>query len=382
MAMRQLADLLRVGVRRFPDAPQSWRSLSHLLCRLGRATEAIAYADEALTRFPGDIELRATRIGAGIQLGDADSALADARRLWDASPESPIAGRAYLEALAAAGLWDELGPAARSMEWVASDPKFSLEILARRSLLIEDRPDELLAHCNVILARLPGHTNATYYRAVALARLGRNEEARETVGLERYLSISELPVPEGYADGEAFRAALGAEICANPTLVPDPKLKTTRDGLQTLQLRQPGDKAVAALAAVIEIAVADYVTGLAGDAGSFATAAPKAAEIQSWAILYGRDGRQKPHRHPGGWLSGVYYVAAPKLSGESAYRGMLKVGMVGKMCGHPPWGIHDVEPVPGRIVMFPSYTPHATEPTGIAGARISVAFDVVPSTKN
>jgi tetratricopeptide (TPR) repeat protein len=381
-AMRQLAGLLREGVRRRPDAPQNWRTLSHILCRLGHATEAIAHADEALTRFPGDIELRATRIGARIQLGDVDSALADARSLWDASPESPIAGRAYLEALAAAGLWDDLAPAASSMEWVGSNPKFSLEILARRSLVIEDRPEEILAHCDAILARSPGHTDATYYRAIALARVGRDAEACEAMGLERYLSISELPVPEGYADGQAFRGVLAAEIRANPTLVPDPKLKTTRDGLQTLQLRQPDDKAVPALAAAIEIAVAGYVAGLAGDAGSFATAVPETAEIQSWAILYGRDGRQKPHRHPGGWLSGVYYVSAPKRPGENAYSGMLKVGMVGKVCAAPPWGIRDIEPVPGRLVMFPSYTPHATEPTAVAGARISVAFDVVPSPKN
>jgi hypothetical protein len=44
----------------------------------------------------------------------------------------------------------------------------------------------------------------------------------------------------------------------------------------------------------------------------------------------------------------------------------------------PPWGVQEIEPVPGRLLLFPSFLPHATEPTGIAGARISVAFDVVP----
>jgi len=377
-AMRQLADLLHEGVRRFPDGPQNWRSLSKMLCRLGRAAEAIACADEALRRFPGDIELRATRIGAAIQLGIADTALADARSLWDVAPESPIAGQVFLQALATAELWDELESTARAMDWVTSDPKYSLELLARKSLLVEHRPDELLAHCNTILARSPSHTSAVYYRAVALARLGRDAEAREAMGLERYLSVSELPVPDGYVDGEAFREALTAEIRANPTLLPDPK--PLSDGLQTLQLRQPGEKAVAALVAAIEIAVADYVAGLAGDTGIFAKAAPETAEIRSWAVIYGQEGRLKPHRHPSGWLSGVFYVAAPKLPGENAYRGMLKLGMIDKVYGvEPPWGIHDVEPVPGRLVMFPSYTPHATAPPGTAGARIVVAFDVVAS---
>ncbi|MEJ0041812.1 MAG: putative 2OG-Fe(II) oxygenase [Rhizomicrobium sp.] len=41
-------------------------------------------------------------------------------------------------------------------------------------------------------------------------------------------------------------------------------------------------------------------------------------------------------------------------------------------------GTRAIEPVPGRLVLFPSYVSHATELTGIDGARISVAFDVVP----
>jgi hypothetical protein len=43
----------------------------------------------------------------------------------------------------------------------------------------------------------------------------------------------------------------------------------------------------------------------------------------------------------------------------------------------PPWGIREIEPVPGRLVLFPSYVPHLTLPSGVAGDRISIAFDVV-----
>ena len=44
----------------------------------------------------------------------------------------------------------------------------------------------------------------------------------------------------------------------------------------------------------------------------------------------------------------------------------------------PPWGTLQIEPVPGRLVLFPSCVPHATEASGVDGARISVAFDVLP----
>jgi hypothetical protein len=46
----------------------------------------------------------------------------------------------------------------------------------------------------------------------------------------------------------------------------------------------------------------------------------------------------------------------------------------------PPWGVCPVEPVPGRLVLFPSYMPHGTEASACPGDRICVAFDVVPAT--
>ena len=45
----------------------------------------------------------------------------------------------------------------------------------------------------------------------------------------------------------------------------------------------------------------------------------------------------------------------------------------------PPWETREIEPVPGRLVLFPSYVPHATQPSGLEGERISIAFDVVPT---
>jgi Putative 2OG-Fe(II) oxygenase len=37
----------------------------------------------------------------------------------------------------------------------------------------------------------------------------------------------------------------------------------------------------------------------------------------SWAVVYPGGGWQKPHIHDTGWLSGVYYVTAPKASGHN-----------------------------------------------------------------
>jgi uncharacterized protein (TIGR02466 family) len=107
---------------------------------------------------------------------------------------------------------------------------------------------------------------------------------------------------------------------------------------------------------------------------------PKRAWLEAWAVVYPGDGRQVAHIHAGGWLSGVYYVTVPKTSYDELRSGCLVLGAL-ELKGQsvdPPWGIRDIRPAPGRLVLFPSYVPHATIPTKSTDARICIAFDVVP----
>lgn len=90
-----------------------------------------------------------------------------------------------------------------------------------------------------------------------------------------------------------------------------------------------------------------------------------------WAVIYDDHGRQDSHFHPSGWLSGVYYPQAGS--------GDLLIGALDAAEAiDPPWGARAVDPVEGRLVLFPSYVPHSTAPA--AAGRVSVAFDVMPST--
>lgn len=223
-------------------------------------------------------------------------------------------------------------------------------------------------------------TDAVYFKTIALARLGRDAEARQILDLDRFLDVSDLPAPAGFADAETFRTVLADEIARNPSLSSD--WKSTQGGLQTRQLRQPGATLVETLLAQIKTAVDDYAERLSQKSGAFASGRPRDAVLKSWAVIYGAQGRQNPHRHPEGWLSGVFYVSAPRADGESSYRGPLVLGQIDPMYGvnDPPWGTKEIEPIPGRLVMFPSYVPHGTMPTGVDGARICVAFDVVPAS--
>jgi hypothetical protein len=226
-----------------------------------------------------------------------------------------------------------------------------------------------------------GTTQATYERLLSLASTGDAEAARRLLPLDRCVTVTALPLAPGYADMAAFLGDVAGEILRNPSLAPDPRGKATRAGLQTRALRRADAPAVEALIAQIKRAVQDFAAGLAGQGDDFAQACPEVAALSGWAVVCGAEGYQASHYHPKGWLSGVAYIAGVRAPDEARYRGALRVGQLGSdyAGGAPPWGVVEVEPVPGRVVLFPSYTPHATAPSGLDGQRISVAFDVAPA---
>ena len=79
--------------------------------------------------------------------------------------------------------------------------------------------------------------------------------------------------------------------------------------------------------------------------------------------------------HPAGWISSALYIVLPPDIGEKG-SGILTLGDSSSSTldvGLPP--VRTVEPKPGRLVLFPSYTWHGTRPFG-KGERITVAFDV------
>jgi tetratricopeptide (TPR) repeat protein len=98
----------------------------------------------------------------------------------------------------------------------------------------------------------------------------------------------------------------------------------------------------------------------------------------SWSVLLRKEGYHANHVHPQGWISSALYVRVPDRSPEDpTTAGWLTLGepQARLGIGLPPVG--QVEPRPGRLVLFPSYMWHGTRPFG-AGERLSVAFDVKP----
>ena len=87
-------------------------------------------------------------------------------------------------------------------------------------------------------------------------------------------------------------------------------------------------------------------------------------------------GRHTNHIHPQGWISSAFYVAVPpEAERGAAPAGWLTLGEAPHELGIDLPPLRQIEPRPGRLVLFPSLMWHGTVPFG-AGERLTVAFDI------
>lgn len=362
--------LARTAVAAAPDRPAPQLALARTLAGAGELEEAASLLDRACRRFPETEAFHEERAHVLSRLGQVDAALACA--LGREAPWAPVFA---MTLLARQGRRSETVALEAAVAAVRpADPNL-LESRAKRA---RDDPRALLGLCEEVLSHDPGAAHALHYKAVALAQLGRGDEAAELMGLDRFLRIEPLPAPPGFGGEEAFREAVRAEIMANPSLQPDPVGHATRSGLRTRRFPAAGDSAATALVESIRSAVTAYAAALAGD-HPFVRARPDRATFTPWALLFRGPGHQVAHHHPGCWLTGVYYVSARRDPPESGppHPGVIRIGVLPERTAiDPPWPVLEIEPVPGTLLLFPSFVPHETVPPGEGAERISVAFDV------
>lgn len=155
--------------------------------------------------------------------------------------------------------------------------------------------------------------------------------------------------------------------------------QSLRGGTQTSgELLTRIDPLIVHLREAIRATVEEHVAGLPERDPRHPLLGPRRAPINfsgSWSVRLGKGGFHANHVHPAGWISSaLYIVLPPDLGREEA--GFLTLGDPRApefQVDMPPF--RTVEPRPGRLVLFPSYTFHGTRPFG-AGERLTVAFDV------
>ena len=102
-----------------------------------------------------------------------------------------------------------------------------------------------------------------------------------------------------------------------------------------------------------------------------------------WANINPKDGLNQPHIHPNSLFSGVYYVKSNSQSGKLKIydpRPGAQIVMPNRREGQPPkhlWREANIDPFPGRIIMFPAWLWHAVEPNQSNELRISISFNFI-----
>ena len=358
--------------------------LADLLAGQGRSTEAVDACRAAVKAEPGLADAW-NLMGIHQRLvGDDPAALQAFEHAVDVAPD-------HVDALANLGelLLDVGRPAdavaryERAVDLAPPDARRQAELAA--ALMQAGRPQDALARLEAGRALAGDDRTVLAWLPCALAAVGRGDESVALLDYDRLLVEQVLPAPAGWADGKAFRDALWEEVRARPDLEWEPSNRATRHGSQTDDLAGADTPAVAALVGALRTAVDAAIVELRSPGGRrdhpFDAAAPSAWRLVVWATVLGEAGHQRPHIHPDGWLSGVFYAQVPPdiREDDPDRSGWIEFG-------RPP---RDVPPGDDRLVvtrcpregqafLFPSYAYHRTLPYAGTGTRVSIAFDVVP----
>ena len=107
-------------------------------------------------------------------------------------------------------------------------------------------------------------------------------------------------------------------------------------------------------------------------------------DVTPWAYLLQVGDFMKPHLHPDGFITGVYYVKLPKETETDEGALVLMAPDTGRsLVPHPSTVADSVtyRPKEGDLLLFPSYIPHYVNPFKNS-ERAVIAFDIKLKTNN
>lgn len=223
------------------------------------------------------------------------------------------------------------------------------------------------------------YINSLWYRSHCLRELERHDEARDILDPDGAVHVSEPLEDRPAGERQAFLEELTRYVVDYPLFRWEPVGSTTRGGFQTPTLPPHEAQVMRMLREFIARGVAQFVESLPPE-HLVRQHWPSDWSLSVWGTILHKGGHQRPHIHPGGILSGVFYTQLPPVTKDNPNAGWIEFGglIYDTPASYEPW-TRCVEPEPGRLVIFPSYMPHSTVPFDAEQRRVSVAFDVMPN---
>ncbi len=396
----QAAELQRRALAERPGNPELIVGLAEALELEGdpRGIEGLA---EAVAAQPGWVLGQGTLARMRWEAGEGRAFTRDLERALEADPGNADLWNTYAAALGAAELNAECADAAaRGRAAVGDDLRLLLLEAVRASEAGQiDRAERLFAQVpadlagRAILEARHRTRCGDYERAAALLEVARREQpwdigswamtalvwrlagdprAEWLVGQPGLVDARALPL-----DGDEIER-LATTLRGLHRTRAHPIGQSLRGGTQTrgrlLEREEPG---IRGLRPAIGTAVAAYWDRLPPLDATHPLLRHRELRPRisgAWSVRLTGGGFHISHFHPQGALSSACYFVVPEA--KQPMEGWLELG-------GPPGGLDvpieplaRIEPVPGRMALFPSYLFHGTRPFA-EGERLTVAFDVV-----
>jgi tetratricopeptide (TPR) repeat protein len=362
-----MLDMLAAGLDANPGWFDGHRQYAQLANQLGLGERALETLDRAAQRFPDQPNASFVAIDLLAAAANNAAVLERAEALTARSGDIPAV------LLAKAAALGELGQGAAARALFArlgepADPKHAVNLV--RHHLRDGEPKAALKVAEPWLAS-EFATQLWPYVGLAWRVLG-NQQAdwfEGQAGLVRTFDL-DLPADRLTALAERLRS-----VHAGSGRFMD---QSVRGGTQTdgplfariepeiVQIRQAmADAFTAHLAGLPPLDDRHPQLALARDQ------APRFAG--SWSVRLVDEGFHASHHHPQGWFSAVFYVTVPANLAQTD--GQLALGAAPPELGLGLDPVRLVEPIPGRLAIFPSTMWHGTFPFS-KGERMTIAFDL------
>lgn len=348
----QAAALIKKFVDDNPDAGIFYLFGAELLSEMERDEEALALITRAENKF-GDV---------------SDTQYAKARVLIDAGQ-----GQVGFEN-AGKALQDRSGDLAVMTQF------------ARAALMIGEA-DLALKAAKAAQQRQPGNQFWVAIEATALRALGRKKDYTGLYNYDLVKTYDIAPPPE-YGTQAEFLGLLKEALMKYHQHSSYPLGQSLRGGTMTsADLRFADDRVIQDFFQALAVPLRDYISHMADDSVHplYSRKGEGYRLTDAWSVHLQGEGFHINHIHPEGWIGASFYVDAPD---DTAAR-KDKAGWIA--FGKPPFSVpgpggkllaaeHMVAPMPGRLVLYPSYMWHGTVPLPEGDeSRLALSFDVVPA---
>ena len=382
---RRLDDAERAfleAIRLRPDYADAHRDLAQLLwMRSADAAAALRHIERALRAAPANARLHHVKSVVLEYAGLRADALGAVEAGLSRAP-------ADVQLLAqAAHLCVDSGQWARALELaqraVQLAPGAGLEVLVCEALVVAGR----LAEADALAAQLRRMQPLNQYALALQAivwRLRGDPRHAALCDYDRFVTCEQLDLPQGWATMDSFLAEVAAELDSLHAFRTHPLQQSVRGGSQ-LSLHGPelARRPIAALFESIGAAVERYLARLGKGTDPLRSRNTGRFAISAWSVRLSSGGYHADHVHPEGWVSSACYIRLPPTLGAGAgdrpdRAGWLRLGKPNIPTQPPLDPERYVQPVPGRLVLFPAYVLHGVEPFESDQPRLSVAFDATP----